>query len=191
LEISKGKIIVISSPSGGGKTTILKAVLKYFPEMVFSVSATTRTKRSGEVDGVDYFFLSEKEFFKKIDNGVFIEWEKVYDYYYGTLKNFVESNINSGKNVIFDVDVKGALSIKKNYKDASLIYIYPPNLEELMKRLRKRNTESEEELKKRAERAKMELSLKDKFDYLILNDNLDFAIVQLKSLIDKIIKENN
>jgi guanylate kinase len=189
LSKSKGKIIVVSAPSGSGKTTIIKSILRSFPNIVFSVSATTRSKRDNEIEDVDYFFLSKEEFEKKIENNEFVEWEKVYDYYYGTLKSSIEANINSGKSILLELDVNGALSMKKIYPDSALIYILPPSYEEIMKRLKNRNTETKKDLKKRLERAKLELRFKDKFDYFIENENLNKAIEDTKRLINNIIKE--
>jgi guanylate kinase len=187
LESRKGSIIVISAPSGTGKTTIVRRILNDFPEIVFSVSATTRKKREHEVEGVDYFYISEEEFKEKIQNNEFVEWELFYDYYYGTFRSFIDSRINNGKAVILEVDVHGALEIKRIYPDAILIYIAPPSLEELLIRLKKRQTENEEDLRKRIERAKMELSHKDKFDYIIVNNDLNTAYYEIKVLIGKII----
>ena len=187
MESKKGAIIAISAPSGTGKTTILRRILSDFPEIVFSVSATTRKRRKNEVEGADYFFISEEEFKKKIHNNEFVEWELFYDYYYGTFRNFIENCINNGKSVILEVDVHGAVEIKRIYPDAILIYIAPPSLEELRIRLKKRQTENEEDLKKRIERAKMELSHKDKFDYFIINNDLNTAYYEIKILIGKII----
>ena len=188
--IVNGKIIVFSAPSGAGKTTIVKEILKTFPQVVFSISATTRPKRVTERDGIEYFFLSEEEFKKRIENEDFIEWEKFYDYYYGTLKSHIVANIQSGKTVLLELDVKGALTIKRLYPYAHLVYISPPSFEELVNRLRQRNTESESDFLKRIERAKMELSLKDQFDYIIENEELVTAINEAKSLVKKILKEN-
>ncbi len=187
LKTKQGEIIVVAAPSGSGKTTIVKRILNEFPEIIFSISATTRKKRDNETDGIEYFFITEDEFKQKINNDEFAEWERFYDYYYGTLKSFVDENVLANKIVLLELDVNGALSIKKNYPDAHLIYIVPPSKEELIKRLTGRNTESEEDLKKRIERAKMELSLKDKFDYFIHNDDLEKAVQESKSLIKKII----
>ena len=186
----EGKIIVFSGPSGGGKTTIVKEILKNLPEIVFSISTTTRPRRKTEKDGVEYFFISEAEFLKKIENNEFIEWEKFYDYYYGTYKSFVEENIDLGKPVLLELDVKGALTIKRLYPYSHLIYISPPSFEELERRLRQRQTESESDFVKRIDRAKMELSLKGKFDDIIENIKLDAAIAEAKSLVKKILKEN-
>lgn len=187
MEQKRGAIIAVSAPSGTGKTTIVKHILETFPEIVFSVSATTRKKRSNETNGVEYFFLSEEEFKQKIENNEFIEWERFYDYYYGTFKYYIDENINTGKTVLLELDVKGALSLKSIYPDAELIYILPPSFEELVKRLKNRNTEKEEDFQKRIERAKMELSLKDKFDHFIFNEDLKQAFEETKSLIKKII----
>jgi guanylate kinase len=183
----QGSIIVISAPSGTGKTTIVRRILSDVPLVVFSVSATTRKKREHEIEGVDYFFISEEEFKKKIQNNEFVEWELFYDYYYGTFRSFIDKRINNGKSVILEVDVHGALEIKRIYPDAILIYIAPPSLEELLIRLKKRKTENEEDLRKRIIRAKMELSHKDKFDYIIVNNDLNTAYYEIKVLIEKII----
>jgi guanylate kinase len=188
----EGAIIAISAPSGTGKTTIVKRIIKEFPNLVYSVSATTRKKRNNEINGEDYYFLTENEFLEKIKKNEFVEWEKVYDYYYGTFKRFIEENIKNGKSVILEVDVKGALSIKKIYPRAFLIYVIPPSYEELLKRLKNRKTENDEDMKKRLERAIMELSIMDKFDYFVENKDLEKAIVDTKSLITEILnKEKN
>jgi guanylate kinase len=184
-----GKIIAVSSPSGGGKTSIVKKILKDFPEIIFSISVTTRPKRSNEVDGREYFFVSEEEFEQKIKDQEFIEWERFYDYYYGTLISFVEDNIKNGKSVIFEVDVKGALSLKKIYPQSFLIFIDPPTFEELVKRLKNRKTESAEDLQKRIDRAKMELSYKQDFDYIFVNDDLNKVYKNVKDLIKEIINK--
>jgi len=189
LKKKRGKLFVFSAPSGSGKTTIIKNVLKKFPEFIFSVSATTRKKRHYEIDGKDYFFLTEEEFKKKIEQNEFIEWEKTYDYYYGTLKSFVKDNVENGKSVVLEVDVKGALKIKSAYPDAVLIFITPPSIEELKIRLKNRKTETDEDFKKRIERAKMELSFKDKFDYNVVNENLKDAEKQVFEIIKNELKE--
>lgn len=184
MAVNKGRIIAVSAPSGSGKTTIVRTILKDFPQLVFSVSATTRKKRETEQEGIDYFFISEEEFLKKIQADEFIEWEKFYDYYYGSLKSFVNENVEKGRSVLLEVDVKGALSIKKIYPEALLIYIMPPSLEELKQRLLNRNTETEEDFAKRIQRAEMELSLKDKFDYIVINDILEKAIAETREIFE-------
>jgi guanylate kinase len=186
---NEGKLIVFSAASGAGKTTIVKQILKEFPQIVFSISATTRPRRESETNGVEYFFLSDEDFKNKIENDEFVEWEKFYDYYYGTLKSYINTNIETGKTVLLELDVKGALTIKRLYPYAHLIYISPPSFEELVKRLRQRNTESEIDFQKRIERAKMELGLKGKFDYIIENRELETAINEAKSLVKKILEE--
>ena len=178
--------MVISAPSGAGKTTIMQNVLKRHPELVFSVSATTRKRRENEIEGKHYFFISEEEFKKKIENDEFVEWERFYDYYYGTLKSFVRENIEKGAIVVLEVDVKGALNIKNLFPESVLVYIAPPSMDALKERLINRKTDSEEDIKKRIERAEMELSVKDKFDYVIVNDNLENAIKGVEKIIEKI-----
>lgn len=189
--MGNGKLFAFSAPSGAGKTTIVRSILKAYPEFVFSVSATTRKKRNEEINGKDYFFLTEDEFKKKIEDNEFVEWERFYDYYYGTLKSFVEDNLEKGKSVVFEIDVKGALSIKRLYPDAVLIFIAPPSLEDLIARLKNRQTETEVDFKKRIERAEMELSLKNKFDYYVVNQLLDNAIKEVKNIIDMNYKKEN
>jgi len=186
---NRGVLFVISAPSGTGKTTIIHSLLKEIPELLYSISATTRKKRGGEVDEKDYFFLDESNFLKKIEENAFAEWQKVYDYYYGTYKSFLDENLNSGKSIILDLDVKGALSLKASYPEAVLIFLEPPDIEELVRRLKNRKTESEHEFNKRIERAKMELSHKDKFDYFVVNNKLNIAIEKLKSIIVKLINK--
>ncbi len=185
MNVKRGKIFVFSAPSGSGKSTIVKTMLKEFPQLVFSVSATTRKKRSDEIEGKHYYFISENEFKKKIDSGRFIEWEQFYDYYYGTLKKVVEQNLTEGKSVVLEVDVKGALEIKKVYPNSVLIFIVPPSIEELKIRLVKRNTETEDDLIKRVKRAEMELSFESQFDYAVINDDLKNAINKVKEIVKK------
>lgn len=172
-----GKVIVVSAPSGAGKTSIVRHILDYLPELSFSTSATTRAMRDGEVDGKDYHFMSVDDFKKEISNDNFLEWEEVYDnQFYGTLKSEIERIWNEGKTVIFDVDVKGGLNIKNYFGDNALsIFIEPPTIEELERRLRNRGTENSESLKKRVQKAEYELSFAPKFDKVVLNDDLDKA----------------
>lgn len=186
---SNSRIIVISSPSGGGKTSIVKNILKEFPEIIFSISATTRPKRNNEIDGVDYFFISEKEFLEKIEKDEFIEWERFYDYYYGTPKELVNKTLDSNKFILLELDVKGALNVKKLYPESITIFIDVPSFEELVERLKSRKTESETDLKKRIERAKMELSYKDKFDYIFINKDLNEVTNEVKNLLKNILNK--
>ncbi len=182
---NKAKLFVFSAPSGSGKTTIVKCVLSQHKDFVFSISATTRKPRNSEKNDVDYFFMSEDEFNEKVAKDEFIEHEKVYDYHYGTLKEFVDKNLEEGRSVVFEVDVKGALSIKEKYPNSVLIFVAPPSIEELKKRLIGRKTETDEDLKKRIERATMELNYKDKFDYVISNIDLEEAKKKTKEIIER------
>ena len=176
--MKQGKLIVFSAPSGSGKTTLVHYLLQQ-PELnlAFSVSAASRDKRPNEVDGKDYYFISPGEFKQKIKEDAFVEWEEVYkDNYYGTLKSEVERLLNEGKNVIFDIDVKGGLNIKKQYPDNSLaIFVKPPSVEELKKRLQSRQTETPEKIKMRIDKADEEMQYAKDFDVIIINDNLDKA----------------
>jgi guanylate kinase len=180
-----GKLIVISAPSGSGKTTIAKEIMNRFPGLGFSVSGTTRSKRAGEVDGRDYFFLTREEFKRRVDNGEFVEWEELYGDCYGTLKSEVDRVLRSGHHLLFDVDVNGGLSIKKYYPNALLIFIRPPSVEALKDRLLKRQTENDIALKRRLDRATMELELGSKFDHQVVNDELDRAIQEVQSVIEQ------
>lgn len=179
----QSRFIVLSAPSGGGKTTIAKMLVKRHDEMSISISATTREKRPQEKEGKDYFFLSKDEFSENVQNDNFLEYEEVHGDYYGTLKNRVEELVDRGKTVIFDIDVKGAISIKKKYPDAILLFIKPPSLEELKARLNKRKSESKEAINKRLERIEFEYEQAEKFDYVIINDNLHHTIEQIEDLI--------
>lgn len=181
----KGKLIIISAPSGAGKTTIVQHLLKSIPDLEFSISVASRKIRPNEVDGKDYYFIHINEFRKKIENDEFLEWEEVYkDHYYGTLKSEVERIWVNGKYVIFDVDVVGGLNIKKFYKNKALaVFIMPPTPEHLEKRLRARSTENEEQLKKRIEKAEHELTFADQFDKILVNDDLEAAQKQVVELV--------
>jgi guanylate kinase len=173
----EGKLVIISAPSGAGKTTIVKHLLDSGLKLSFSVSATTRKPRVYEIEGVDYFFLTVSEFKKRVDNKEFVEWEEVYkDNFYGTLKSEIERIWEGGNHVIFDVDVKGGIKLKKIFGSKSIaIFIMPPTIEELEKRLLKRNTESAEHLKMRVAKAKEEMSLAEEFDMVVVNHQLDKA----------------
>lgn len=185
-----GKLIIVSAPSGAGKTTIVKSILDAGFNLEFSISACSRAKRPTEVDGKDYYFLSVEEFKQKIAQDAFIEWEEVYkDHFYGTLKSEVNRIWESGNHVIFDVDVIGGLNIKKIYKEIALaIFIMPPSVEELETRLRKRSTESEESLRKRMSKAKHELTFAFSFDKIIVNDDLEKAIEETHEIVETFLK---
>ena len=179
----KGKMLIVSAPSGSGKSTIVQWLMKEHPELklYFSISCTSRAPRGTEQNGVEYFFLTPEEFRQKIENDEFLEYEEVYqDRFYGTLKEQVERQIAAGQNVVFDVDVKGGLNIKKYFGDKALaIFVEPPTVEELENRLRKRGTETEESLRKRVAKAEYELTFAPQFDKIILNDNLDDARAEM------------
>lgn len=187
--MSPGKLIVISAPSGSGKTTIAKEIMRRFPRIGFSVSATTRGKRSDEVDGRDYFFLRKEEFRRRVDAGDFVEWEELYGDYYGTLKVEVDRAIDNGRDLLFDVDVKGGLSIKKHYPAALLIFIRPPSIDTLKDRLLKRHTEEPSSLQRRLARVPMEMELGNKFDHQVVNDELERAIGEVQELIEQHFKK--
>lgn len=186
-----GKVIIVSAPSGAGKTSIVKHVLQFLPELRFSTSATTRTKREGEINGKDYHFLSVEDFKKGIKRDEFLEWEEVYaNQFYGTLKSEIQRIWDEGKTVIFDVDVKGGLNIKKYFGDKALaIFVEPPTVQELENRLRKRGTETEESLRKRVEKAEYELSFAPRFDKIILNDDLEVARAEMLQTIRQFLDE--
>jgi len=183
----RGRLIIFSAPSGSGKSTIVNWLMQEHPELnlYFSISCTSRNPRGTEQDGVEYFFISPEQFREKISNDEFIEYEEVYENrFYGTLKSQVEKQLNAGQNVIFDVDVKGGISIKKFYgKDALSIFIQPPSIEELRKRLEGRATDTPEAIETRLAKARYELSFSNQFDTIIINDDLIKAEEKVYSLI--------
>jgi guanylate kinase len=185
-----GKLIVISAPSGAGKTSIVHQLLKVIPELSFSVSASSRERRGNEVHGKDYYFLGVEGFHKKIKEDAFLEWEQVYDnQYYGTLKSEINRIWSEGKIVIFDVDVVGGLNIKKQYpKECLSIFIMPPSIEVLAERLIGRGSESDESVKKRLDKADEEISKNGQFDSIILNGDFEIACRQTKEIITNFIK---
>lgn len=182
-----GKAIVITAPSGAGKTTLVKKLLAKRTDLVFSISACTRSQRPNEIDGKDYYFLSPEKFQQKIKEDAFLEWEEVYtNMYYGTLKSETERIWNEGKNVIFDIDVKGAVNIKKALQEqVKTIFIKPPNKETLYQRLQGRGTETEETIKKRYDRSVLELEYETQFDAVVINDDLETAFKNLQTIVDE------
>jgi guanylate kinase len=188
-----GKLVIISAPSGAGKTTIVKHLLESGLNLSFSVSATTRPLRGNEMNGVDYFFLSVDDFRKKIDNNEFVEWEEVYkDLFYGTLKSELERIWANGHHVLFDVDVKGGINLKNKFgTDSIAIFIMPPSVEELENRLVKRATDNIEKIRIRVEKAKEELKLANQFDAIIVNHQLDKAREETLKIVSSFLGANS
>lgn len=188
----RGKLIIISAPSGTGKSTIISWLMKEHKELnlAYSISCTSRPPRGSEQNGVDYFFLSPEEFRERIENDEFLEFEEVYtDRFYGTLKSQVETQLDAGQNVIFDVDVKGGVNIKKFYGDKALsIFIQPPSINTLRRRLEGRATDAPEVIEQRLERAAFELTFVDKFDKVVINDILEYAEADTLELIENFLK---
>ena len=189
--MNQGKAFIFSAPSGAGKTTIVNHLLKKFPNLGFSISATTREKRPNEVEGKDYYFLSKRDFEKKILDGEFVEWEQVYQgLYYGTLRKEVERIWNNGKHVVFDVDVAGGVNLKEYFGSLGLaVFIKVPDINVLRDRLAARNTETPESMAKRLEKVEYEMQYENRFDISLVNDNLDKALVEAESLVTKFLAE--
>ncbi len=181
--MTKPVLVVISGPSGVGKTTIIKALLSRRNDVIFSVSCTTRPKRPGEVHGRDYFFITEEEFRSMVEREEFLEWAEVHGHLYGTPRKFIDKAMKEGKSVLLDIDVQGAMKVMETFKEGVFIFIAPPSVKALEKRLRKRKTETEEKIRRRLEDAKWELGFIEKFQYLIINEELDRAIYELDSII--------
>ena len=190
-----GKLIIFAAPSGSGKSTIINSIMADGGaeelNLHFSISATSRAPRGEEKNGVEYFFLTPDEFREKIANDEFVEYEEVYtDKYYGTLKSQVDKQLAEGENVVFDVDVNGAMNIKKLYGNRALsIFIQPPSIEELRRRLENRATDAPEVIEQRIERAKYELAQAEHFDEVVINDNLEIAQVEARALVEDFLEE--
>ncbi|KHO62619.1 guanylate kinase [Thermoanaerobacter sp. YS13] len=179
----KGLLIVLSGPSGAGKGTICKALMEKEKDLKLSISATTRQPRSGEIEGKNYFFKSEEEFEKMIENDSLLEWAKVYDHYYGTPKDFVLKNLEEGNDVVLEIDIQGALKIKEKFPEGVFIFILPPSMEELKNRIKKRGTETEEEIIKRFKSAYEELNYVSKYNYVVINDSVEEAVEKIRAII--------
>lgn len=183
--MKEGKLIIVSAPSGAGKTTIVHHLLSKIPELSFSVSATTRPRRGDEIDGKDYYFISKEDFLHRIAKHEFVEFEEVYSgTFYGTLRSEIERIWNIEKYVIFDIDVEGGLRLKKKYGNRSLsVFVQPPSYDVLVDRLTCRGTDNVEKLKERIEKARKELTYADKFDVILKNYDLDIACKEAEALI--------
>jgi len=189
-----GKVVIVSAPSGAGKTTIVKHLMKISEfRLEFSVSACTRPMRDGEVNGRDYHFLTVDQFKTMIDDGAFIEWEEVYkNSYYGTLKTEVTKILEKNRNVLFDVDVMGAVNLKEKYAGEALaIFVMPPSIEALRERLEKRGTEPDEKIRNRINKAELELKFAKKFDVIVINDKLDKALRDTETLVADFLSSNS
>jgi guanylate kinase len=182
--LHRGILLCLSAPSGAGKTTLAHKMLKAMPEAKFSVSFTTRARRGEEKDGVDYRFIDAKHFQAEIDQGAFVEWAEVHGHFYGSSQQVVDEAFSTGGVAVFDIDVQGGAAIKKKYPDAVLVFILPPSMEELERRLRDRKTDSDETINKRllAARAEMQRGVAS-YDYLVINDDIESAWRQLESIV--------
>jgi len=180
---TSGDIFVITAPSGTGKTTLVRLLLSSLPNLVFSISYTTRPPRPNEIHGKDYFFVTKDKFKKMIAAGEMIEWAEVYGNYYGTAASFLQQTIEKGKDILLDIDIQGAKQVKQYFPQAVLIFLLPPSLEELERRLKKRATDPIEVIQKRLAAARREISAAKEFDYIVVNDILENALEELKAII--------
>lgn len=181
--MKKGLLLIISGPSGAGKGTIVKALLRVIPTLRLSISATTRMPRGGEIDGVDYYFLERKVFKKMIEEGTLLEWAEVYGNFYGTPRHFVQEELERGNDVILEIDIQGALQVKQTLPEAVLIFIAPPSRKELQMRLIGRKSDSREEIDKRLQCMNGEIKLAGGYDYIVVNDMIDKAIDNIRAII--------
>jgi guanylate kinase len=179
----KGRLFILSAPSGAGKTTLCKTLLKRFPDLKYSISHTTRSPRKDEQNGVDYFFISKNEFEKNIQDGKWLEWARVHDHYYGTSLDFIEQSLAEGKNILLDIDVAGARQVLSRLPHSVTIFILPPTFETLKHRLESRGTDSQEVIARRLKNAEDEMAQKHLYQHHVVNDSLDEAIAQLSAII--------
>lgn len=179
----KGLLIVVSGPSGVGKGTLCNTLVKNIDNLFISISATTRPPRTGEINGVNYIFMNRENFEEKIEKGQFLEWAKVYNNYYGTPKEFVIEKLKEGKDVILEIDIQGAAQVKKSCPNGVFVFIAPPSLDELRKRIVNRGTDNEESINLRLKSAKEEMRASFDYDYVIINDDLNKAVLKLQSVI--------
>ena len=182
--MSKGLLIIISGPSGAGKGTVCKGLMSMqLPELEVSVSATTRKPRTGELEGISYFFKEKEEFEQMINQNEFIEYAQVYDNYYGTPRSHVQEKLDNGKDVILEIDIQGAMQVKKNNPEGVFVFIMPPSFEELKNRITSRGTESQADIIKRLHEAYNEVRLSRNYDYIVINDDVQLAAEKVKSII--------
>lgn len=179
----RGLLIVISGPSGAGKGTICKRFMEKNKDVMLSVSATTRSPRAGEVEGINYFFMSKEQFVEKIESNDFLEYAEVYDNYYGTPKSKVEEMLQNGKDVILEIDIQGALKVKENTREGVFVFILPPSMEELKQRIINRGSETQESLMKRFKSAYKEINFISKYNYAVVNDKVEIAVEKLEAII--------
>jgi len=183
MDSDNGLLLVLSGPSGVGKGTVCKALRDRMNEIVYSVSATTRQPRAGEIDGVNYFFKSKEEFQKMIEEDQLLEWAEYVGNYYGTPRRFVEETLASGRDVILEIEVQGALQVKEKFPQGIFLFLAPPDLTELQNRIVGRGTETEESIRNRMAMAKAEIELMDKYDYVVVNDVIDTACEKIRAII--------
>jgi len=181
---NKGLLIVISGPSGAGKGTVCNAYIKRHPETMLSISTTTRTPRYNEKEGVNYFFKDEEAFKAMIDNGEFLEYANVYGNYYGTPRRFVLNKLMEGKDIILEIDIQGALQVKERFDEAVFVFIVPPTMDELKRRIVKRGTENTEKLYKRFQSAFEELNFINRYNYIVINDTVESAVQKLEAIVE-------
>lgn len=181
--LQQGVLIVLSGPSGTGKGTICKELLRSYPNLHYSVSATTRTPREGEANGVNYWFITRDEFQTMVENDELLEWAEVYGNFYGTPRRYVQQQLDSGRDVVLEIDIQGAMQIKKKFPQGVFIYVVPPSLEELADRIYKRGTDSQETIKKRLSCASIELASAFNYHYVIVNDSVEAAVTKVEAIV--------
>ncbi|MEA2014246.1 MAG: guanylate kinase [Thermodesulfobacteriota bacterium] len=179
---TQGLLIVISAPSGAGKTTICKGLMNEFPDLYFSTSYTTRLPRKGEIDGKDYHFISRTDFKDRIEKHEFVEWEKIYGHYYGTSKKDIENLTHKNRDIILDINTKGAINVKSIYPEGVFVFVMPPSVEVLMERLKKRDSETDDIIKMRFDRAMEEIGENEWYDYVIFNDTIGDSVDIMRSV---------